>query len=266
MTMRGLVILASSPTFLLKKAIPLAGWIEDRFLVADQPDPLYITVQPSVRSQLTNGNVEACSQVAATLYTLVKPQLDLRIVLGDKPSYIQVSNETMNQVLGTFIKTLFTKAETIDLDTLQEVPPFTPDHENCLSDSSCDKIYEHVVLGGTFDRLHPGHKILLTSALARCSTSLTVGVTGPGMLANKTLPELIAPIDQRLEDVRQFLGDVDSSVGYNVVEIQDPFGPSIVDPLLQCIVGSEETRKGCLAVNDRRKERGLSQLDIHIIR
>ena len=60
----------------------LAGWIEDRFLVADQPDPLYITVQPSVRSQLTNGNVEACSQVAATLYTLVKPQLDIRIVLG----------------------------------------------------------------------------------------------------------------------------------------------------------------------------------------
>ena len=82
MTMRGLVILASSPTFLLKKAIPLAGWIEDRFLVADQPDPLYIIVQPSVRSQLTNGNVAACSQVAATLYTLVKPQLDLRIVLG----------------------------------------------------------------------------------------------------------------------------------------------------------------------------------------
>ena len=76
MTMRGLVILASSPTFLLKKAIPLAGWIEDRFLVADQPDPLYITVQPSVRSQLTNDNV------AATLYTLARPQLDLRIVLG----------------------------------------------------------------------------------------------------------------------------------------------------------------------------------------
>ena len=72
----------------------------------------------------SHDNVAACSQVAATLYTLAKPQLDLRIVLGDKPSYIQVSNESMIKILGTFIKPLFTKAETIDLDTLQEVPPF----------------------------------------------------------------------------------------------------------------------------------------------
>ena len=41
------------------------------------------------------------------------------------------------------------------------------------------------------DRLHPGHKILLSRALLRCDTRLTVGVTSPALLTRKTLPELI---------------------------------------------------------------------------
>ena len=42
------------------------------------------------------------------------------------------------------------------------------------------KTYKHVCLGGTFDRLHTGHKILLTEASIRCNESLTIGVTdGP---------------------------------------------------------------------------------------
>lgn len=47
------------------------------------------------------------------------------------------------------------------------------------------KIYDNVVLGGTFDRLHAGHKILLTEALLRCCKRLTVGVTDTCMLESK---------------------------------------------------------------------------------
>jgi len=47
------------------------------------------------------------------------------------------------------------------------------------------KMYENVVLGGTFDRLHAGHKILLSEAVLRCTRKLTVGVADTGMLKCK---------------------------------------------------------------------------------
>jgi len=48
-----------------------------------------------------------------------------------------------------------------------------------------NKLYENVVLGGTFDRLHQGHKILLSTAALKCTKRLTVGVTDTSMLKCK---------------------------------------------------------------------------------
>ena len=47
--------------------------------------------------------------------------------------------------------------------------------------------------------------------------------------------------------------------------LADPFGPSIVRKELQCIVVSEETKRGGLAVNVKRGENSLSHLDIVVI-
>ena len=45
--------------------------------------------------------------------------------------------------------------------------------------------YNHVVLGGTFDNLHSGHKILLSVACLMCEEKITVGVTNGPMNASK---------------------------------------------------------------------------------
>lgn len=42
-------------------------------------------------------------------------------------------------------------------------------------------MYKNVVLGGTFDRLHIGHKILLSAAAIRATERLVVGVTNATM-------------------------------------------------------------------------------------
>lgn len=44
--------------------------------------------------------------------------------------------------------------------------------------------FNNVVLGGTFDRLHIGHKILLSEAALRAQKRLVVGVTDVNMIAS----------------------------------------------------------------------------------
>lgn len=52
---------------------------------------------------------------------------------------------------------------------------------------SGNKPHKRVVLGGTFDRLHNGHKILLSTAALNCTKKLTVGVTDISMLKCKLM-------------------------------------------------------------------------------
>lgn len=47
-------------------------------------------------------------------------------------------------------------------------------------------VYKHTVLGGTFDRLHIAHKLLLSEAALRSDSIVTVGVTEDSMLKSLT--------------------------------------------------------------------------------
>ena len=200
---------------------------------AQQPsERLVVSVRPSLLSQLSAETVNVWSRICADLYTGLKANVVVAFHDCD------------------------------DLAVDREIVVDGPD----LAEAEAEgQLYHHVVLGGTFDRLHPGHKILLSSALLRCDRRLTVGVTARDLLSKKVLPELIQPVRQRMEGVESFLTAVRPEVKRNIVEIPDPFGPSIVLPELQCIVGSQETERGCQAVNARRAEAGLAQLDTVLI-
>ncbi|KAL1238518.1 Bifunctional coenzyme A synthase [Trichinella spiralis] len=126
-------------------------------------------------------------------------------------------------------------------------------------------MYKHIVLGGTFDRLHDGHKFLLTIALLLTKRQLTCGITCGSMLTNKFLSELIQPVKERCKIVEQFLTDVDPSVRLDIVPIEDSFGPSIDDASMDCIVGSEETASGILRVNEKRKNKNLPELAAYAV-
>ncbi|XP_026057332.1 bifunctional coenzyme A synthase-like [Carassius auratus] len=125
--------------------------------------------------------------------------------------------------------------------------------------------FSDVVVGGTFDRLHGAHKTLLNISCLMANRRFVIGVCDQELLKNKVLKELIEPYDQRVQKLQDFLNDVKPSLKYEIVPLSDPFGPSISDPELQCIVVSEETRKGGEAVNRKRVENGLAELVLYEI-
>ncbi|XP_076008100.1 bifunctional coenzyme A synthase [Genypterus blacodes] len=125
--------------------------------------------------------------------------------------------------------------------------------------------FSDVVVGGTFDRLHGAHKTLLNICCLLASRRVLIGVCDQEMLKKKVLKELIEPYSLRVQRLHEFLRDVKPSLQVEVVPLDDPFGSSVCDPLLECIVVSEETRRGGEAVNKRRLQNGLQPLVLHEI-
>ncbi|PWA61593.1 Cytidyltransferase-like domain-containing protein [Artemisia annua] len=135
--------------------------------------------------------------------------------------------------------------------------------------------YGAVVLGGTFDRLHDGHRLFLKVAAELARDRVVVGILDGPMLSRKQVffillistefAHLIMPIEQRIKTVQDYIKSIKPNLVVQVEHITDPFGPSIVDKNLDAIVVSEETLPGGILVNQKRAEKGLSQLKVVVV-
>lgn len=126
-------------------------------------------------------------------------------------------------------------------------------------------VFRNVCLGGTFDGIHAGHKVLFDNALGICNQKLVVGVTDSNMIRGKKLWELIAPVEERCQKVREYLNGVNPNITYQIVPISDIYGPTITDQELECIVVSEETKRGADKINLARKEKGWPELKVKVV-
>ncbi|KAJ4424386.1 hypothetical protein N0V82_000905 [Gnomoniopsis sp. IMI 355080] len=159
--------------------------------------------------------------------------------------------------------------------------------------------YKTVCLGGTFDHLHPGHKLLLTAGAylldipergSSDTCTYIIGITGDELLKNKKNADVLEPWDDRARNVVRFLSSIlelstegwkkanapsidekdgefvatlrDGTITIRCVVIQDAFGPTITIETLDSLVVSAETRSGGKAVNDKRVEKGWKPLEV----
>ncbi|KAL1893692.1 hypothetical protein Cpir12675_003991 [Ceratocystis pirilliformis] len=157
--------------------------------------------------------------------------------------------------------------------------------------------YSVVCIGGTFDHLHVGHKLLLSGGallldLSRdTKATFVVGITGDEMLKNKKFADLIEPWSHRARAVMRFLASLldiretrgrkatpldiqekeDSlsatlrggSITVECVAIQDGYGPTITHENMDVLVVSGETQSGGKAVNEKRAEKGWHAMQIY---
>jgi cytidyltransferase-like protein len=120
--------------------------------------------------------------------------------------------------------------------------------------------YRRLAIGGTFDLLHNGHCKLLTLAAMLCEDTLVVGVTGTSMLQAKKNSGDITSFADRARGVQDFVQKLRPKLNVLIVEIKDPFGPTITDPTLDALILSSETISGAKAINDKRIEKGMKRL------
>jgi pantetheine-phosphate adenylyltransferase len=139
-----------------------------------------------------------------------------------------------------------------------------PDSSPTVGSSHSIQMFKTVALGGTFDHLHDGHKILLSTAVFLCKQLLIVGITGSKLLVNKKFAEVLELFDYRQQSVVKFLRTItfDSNVRFSIYEINDICGPTGYVSDIDALVVSGESAKGGDFVNNYRKEHEFSRLEI----
>lgn len=125
--------------------------------------------------------------------------------------------------------------------------------------------YETVAVGGTFDHLHAGHKILLTMTAWLAQRKVVCGITDDALLVNKKHKEVMENIDQRTLCVKRFYHMLKRGLDYEMVPINDVAGPTGSDASIQALVASRETEAGSAQITEIRAKNNLPPLDILFI-
>jgi pantetheine-phosphate adenylyltransferase len=126
-------------------------------------------------------------------------------------------------------------------------------------------MYDYVAVGGTFDRLHEGHKALLRKAF-QVGRNVIIGVATEELLLGKANRGLIYPYARRVTEIKEFLASEGFLQRAELVPIRDRLGTTAYDPRIEAVVVSEETAAVIQEINTARKRNGLHALRSVVIR
>ncbi len=121
--------------------------------------------------------------------------------------------------------------------------------------------FKTVVVGGTFDELHRGHKTLLMKAFD-IAEHVQIGLCSDDFVKRLSKPHLTAPYNQRLKELKAFLRQKELHKRAEIVRIDDPYGTTLFNRSIEALVVSKETESMALVINKKRREAELPPLQI----
>ncbi|MFX1600717.1 MAG: pantetheine-phosphate adenylyltransferase [Promethearchaeota archaeon] len=123
-----------------------------------------------------------------------------------------------------------------------------------------------VGLGGTFDHLHEGHKLLLKTALS-ISKFVEIGLTSQDLLKNKQYASKLEDYQTREENLKTYIKSIADLKRISIVEIKNwaDMDKYAQDPEYEGLVVSQETYKNAIKLNENREKKGLIPLVLIVI-
>ncbi len=124
--------------------------------------------------------------------------------------------------------------------------------------------YQHIVLGGSFDHLHRGHRSLLKTAFAH-GDRVTIGLVTDKALEQKVHRNQMQSYSTRQRALRAEINRWRGTAPCFIMPINDIYGPSIIDESMDAIIATASTLHNVQKVNSERRKRGLSVLKIVMV-
>jgi pantetheine-phosphate adenylyltransferase len=126
--------------------------------------------------------------------------------------------------------------------------------------------FETVAVGGTFDELHKGHRILLTKAF-EVGEKVLIGLSSDEFAKQLTRQKnhAIASYENRFAELKEFLRQNGFLERAEIVPLDDAYGVTLSKGVLDALVVSRETEYMAQEINKKREKKGLKPLKIIVI-
>lgn len=115
-----------------------------------------------------------------------------------------------------------------------------------------------IAVGGTFQPLHDGHKLLLRTAYGM-GGNVDIGITSDNMATGKRTRD-VDTFEHREKAVRDWVRK-EFGIEPHIMKIDDPYGKTLTEAY-DYIVVSPETYSTAVRINQIRKERGMKPIAV----
>jgi len=125
--------------------------------------------------------------------------------------------------------------------------------------------FRTVGVGGTFDELHKGHRALLTKAF-EVGGHIIIGMSTGKFVRIMGKPHSTASYPQRLRELKSFLEQHGFLQRAEIIPISDAYGGVLLsNGPIEALIVSRETEPTAVKINEKRREIGLTPLQIIVI-